>query len=240
MGSKRPLGVPQTLGNGCAFFNYNNDSKLDILLVGQPLALYQGNGQESFQDVTGKAGLQSISGRFVGCAVGDYDGDGWNDIYLSAYRGGKLLRNDGARLFQDVTTPVGLAAQPWGTSCAFADVDGDDRLDLYIGNYVVFDSHTEPQMCSMSGNMTACGLRYYQPERGVLYRDEGAPLLLHNRVPKDSDRNWIGFQLKGIGNNRNAYGATVSVQTGDLKLLHNVSRAVLICRVRMRVFISVC
>src|SRR5438045_803838 len=83
---KRPLNILQTIGNGCAFLDYNNDGNLDILLVGSKLALYQGDGKGHFTDVTGETGLDRLSGHFLGCAVGDIDGDGYDDLYISGYR----------------------------------------------------------------------------------------------------------------------------------------------------------
>ncbi|MDQ2731316.1 MAG: VCBS repeat-containing protein, partial [Armatimonadota bacterium] len=133
---KRPYNILQTIGNGCAFLDYNRDGNLDILLVGPHLALYQGDGKGHFTDVTHQTGLDKISGSFLGCAVGDYDNDGWDDLYISAYRGGVLLHNENGKGFRDVTHEAGIAPQPWGTSCAFADVDNDGKLDLYIANYV--------------------------------------------------------------------------------------------------------
>jgi hypothetical protein len=170
---KRPLNILQTIGNGCAFLDYDNDGNLDILLVGDKLALYRGDGKGHFTDVTAAMGLDRLTGHFLGCAVGDYDNDGFDDLYLSAYRGGVLLHNEAGRRFQDVTRSAGIAPQPWGTSCAFVDIDGDGKLDLYICNYVQFGPQTQPQLCEYSGRMSACGPRFYTPERGVLYHNEG-------------------------------------------------------------------
>ncbi len=91
---KRPLNILQTIGNGCAFLDYDNDGNLDILLVGPKLALYKGDGKGRFTDVTHQAGLDRLHGHFLGCAVGDYDNDGYPDVYLTAYRGGALLHNE--------------------------------------------------------------------------------------------------------------------------------------------------
>src|SRR5579871_1270172 len=93
--AKRPLNILQTIGNGCAFLDYDNDGKLDILLVGPKLALYKGDGRGNFTDVTKEMGLAGFSGDFRGCAVGDYDNDGYDDIYISGYRTGLLLHNEG-------------------------------------------------------------------------------------------------------------------------------------------------
>jgi hypothetical protein len=170
---KRPLTILQTIGNGCAFLDYDNDGNLDILLVGDKLALYRGDGKGHFTDVTAATGLDRLHGHFLGCAVGDYDNDGYEDIYLSGYRTGVLLHNESGRRFTDVTAQAGLQPQPWGTSCAFVDVDCDGKLDLYICDYAKFDRDTRPQLCDFSGIPSSCGPRYYQPERGVLYHNEG-------------------------------------------------------------------
>ena len=105
--------------------------------------------------------------------MGDYDNDGYDDIYISGYRTGLLLHNEQGQAFQDVTAQAGLKPQPWGTSCAFGDMDGDGKLDLYVGNYLDFGPQTTPQLCNADGSQTACGPLYYQPERGVLYRNLG-------------------------------------------------------------------
>ena len=170
---KRPLNILQTIGNGCAFLDYDNDGNLDILLVGPHPALFRGDGKGHFEDVTQAMGLDKLNGHFLGCAVGDYDNDGYADIYLSAYRGGVLLHNEGGKGYKDVTQAAGLTAQPWGTSCAFGDIDGDGRLDLYICNYAVFGPDTLPQLCNFHGTLSSCGPHYYMPEKGVLYHNEG-------------------------------------------------------------------
>jgi hypothetical protein len=172
---KRPLNILQTIGNGCAFLDYNNDGNLDILLVGPRPALYAGDGKGHFSDVTAAAGLGGLTGHFLGCAAGDVDGDGNTDLYLSGYRTACLLLNEGGRRFHDVTRAAGLPPEPWGTSCAFAEtVPGSGRLDLYVANYAVFGPQTKPQLCIEGGRETSCGPRYYKPLIGHLYRNEGA------------------------------------------------------------------
>ena len=170
----RPLDILQTIGNGCAFLDYNNDGSLDILLVGTDhLALYKGDGHGHFADVSHSMGLDTLRGHFLGCATGDYDNDGWEDVYVSGYRTGLLLRNDGGKGFRDVTRAAGLASQPWGTSCAWGDIDGDGRLDLFVGNYAKFDPATDKRLCDMKGTQSGCGPLTYLPVHGVLYRNTG-------------------------------------------------------------------
>jgi hypothetical protein len=170
---KRPMNLLQTIGNGCAFLDYDGDGNLDILLVGSKLALYRGDGHGHFTDVTHTVGLDTLSGHFLGCAVADYDNDGWPDIYISGYQTGLLLHNEKGIGFKDVTAQSSLKPQPWGTSCAWGDVDGDGILDLYVCNYVQFGPNTVPQLCEIGGHMTACSPLAYQPLFGVLYQNRG-------------------------------------------------------------------
>ena len=182
--TKRPLNILQTIGNGCAFFDYDNDGNLDILLVGERLALYRGDGKGHFTDVTKAAGMDALRGQFLGCAVGDYDNDGFADIYISGYRTALLLHNEAtpnangtpsARRFRDVTAASGLKPQPWGTSAAWAEtVPGSGRLDLFVANYAHFGPEADiPQLCEFNGIKSSCGPRYYHPLKGVLYRNLG-------------------------------------------------------------------
>jgi enediyne biosynthesis protein E4 len=169
----RPLTILGTIGNGCAFLDYDNDGNLDILLVGDRVSLYKGDGRGHFVDVSHQTHLDQLHGHFLGCAVGDYDNDGYEDIYLTAYRGGVLLHNEHGKYFTDVTKQAGIAPQPWGTSAAFVDVDNDGKLDLFIGNYVDFGPATVPQLCPLAGHMTTCGPQSYKSLRGALYRNLG-------------------------------------------------------------------
>jgi hypothetical protein len=173
---KRPLNILQTIGNGCAFLDYDNDGNLDILLVGPKLALYKGDGKGNFTDVTQAAGLNRLSGHFLGCAVGDYDNDGFPDIYLTAYRGGVLLHNEGGHGFRSVP----LAPQPWSTSAAFVEtVPNSGRLDLIVANYAHFTQEPGiPQLCEQKGLqgaslMTSCAPRRYTPIKAVIFRNRG-------------------------------------------------------------------
>jgi hypothetical protein len=189
---KRPLTILQTIGNGCAFLDYDNDGNLDILLVGPKLALYKGDGHGHFTDVSHATGLDTLHGHFLGCAVGDYDNDGYDDLYISAYRGGILLHNEGGKRFRDVTAEAGIRPQPWGSSAAFADIDGDGKLDLYICNYLKFGP-SSPQHCTLNRHLAACGPRDYAPERGVLYHNLGGGRF------RDVTTAWGAQQAQGKG-----------------------------------------
>ena len=170
----RPLDILQTIGNGCALLDYDNSGHLSVLLVGTDhLALFQGDGHGHFTDVSHATGLDRLKGHFLGCAVGDYDNDGYEDLYISGYRTGLLLHNEGGKRFTDVTQSAGLKPQPWGTACAFADVDGDGHLDLFVGNYAKFDPAKDKRLCEDHGVLTSCGPLTYQPMMGVLYHNEG-------------------------------------------------------------------
>ena len=174
---KRPLNILQTIGNGAAFLDYDNDGNLDVLLVGPKLALYKGDGAGKFTDVSQAAGLGKLSGRFLGCAVGDVDNDGFADVYVSGYRTGVLLKNVAGKAFRDVSRSFGLAPQPWGTSCGFADLDGDGYLDLYVANYADFDPKSV-QLCKFitadhGSVLSSCGPRYYKGIKGALFHNRG-------------------------------------------------------------------
>jgi hypothetical protein len=218
----RPLNILQGIGNGCAFLDYDADGNLDILLVGAPPALFRGDGKGHFRDVTQATGLAGMRGHFLGCASGDYDNDGFDDLYLSAYRGGALLHNEGGRRFRDVTRGAGLAPQPWGSSCSFVDADGDGRLDLYVGNYVRFGPETQPQLCDVHGTFTACGPGEYGAERGALYRNLGGGRFA------DVTRTWglnqvsgktLGVAAAPLGAGGTALAVANDQVPGDLLLL---------------------
>ena len=191
VGGNRPLTILQTIGNGAGFLDYDNDGNLDILLVGPQVALYKGDGKGHFTDVSEATGLSKLSGHFLGCAVGDYDNDGYPDIYITAYRGGVLLHNLQGKRFDDVTKRAGIAPQPWGTSCAWGDVNGDGYLDLFVGNYVNFGPTTEPQLCDNNGIKSACGPRFYKPEKSHLYL--GGP----SGTFRDVTNTWKAHEVEG-------------------------------------------
>jgi hypothetical protein len=175
-GSRSPLNILETAGHGCAFLDVDGDGRLDLLLVGQPrCALYHNRGglpgqPPVFEEWTARAGLD-LPGYWMGCATGDYDGDGRVDLLLTGYRCAALLHNEGGR-FRDASAHIPLARDAWNTSAVFFDADGDGRLDLYVGAYVRFDRRSL-QLCDFSGVKAACPPTYYDPQFGRLYHNLG-------------------------------------------------------------------
>ena len=184
---ERPLDILQTIGNGVAFLDYDADGNLDILCVGSPAALFRGDGKGHFTDVSATVLPPGLSDHFLGVAVGDVDGDGFDDLYLSAYEGGRLLHNQGGKSFEDATARFGLPHQPWGTSCAFFDSNSDGRLDLYIGNYVVFGPKSQ-RLCSDGTLSTSCGPRHYSPHKGKLYLQSATGRFQEAPLPSTSGK----------------------------------------------------
>jgi enediyne biosynthesis protein E4 len=148
----------ETMGAGVALFDYDNDGRLDIFVVnGAPLAdptpkgtipqktgpkywnrLYHQKADGTFEDATEKAGLTG-TGYGMGVAVGDYDNDGFEDLYVTAYAGNKLYHNNGNGTFSDVTEKAGVGGGGWSTSAAWIDLDGDGLLDLVVLRYLQWD-----------------------------------------------------------------------------------------------------
>ncbi len=181
-------------GCGCAFIDYDNDGWMDIFVLsgtrleGAPLhtsnRLYKNNRNGTFTDVTEKAGL-TATGWAMGVCVGDYNNDGYEDLFCTGYGQNRLYRNNGDGTFTDVTERAGLAlpANPptWSTGCAFVDYDRDGNLDLFVSTYVQFDLKTAPKPendvnCNWKGIQVNCGPRGLEPSfpgTHVLYRNNG-------------------------------------------------------------------
>ncbi len=174
-GGKTPLNVHETIGHGCAFLDYDQDGLLDILLVGTPrCALYRNLGNGHFQDVTQAAGLIA-EGDFLGVAVGDYDNDGYPDVFLSGYGKCVLYHNTGRGTFTDVTARAGVGARgpyDFASAPAFVDLDGDGKLDLFVGRYIVFTPKST-EFCVYNGVKAGCGVRNYDVDYPRVYRNNG-------------------------------------------------------------------
>jgi enediyne biosynthesis protein E4 len=182
--------IMESMCGGVAVFDYDNDGWLDILLIdGSTLEdlrahkchlskLFRNNQDGTFTDVSAKAGLTHCGWGF-GVAVGDYDNDGWDDLYVTYLEGGVLYHNNHDGTFTDVTAKAG-AGNPgrWGTSVAFGDYDNDGYLDLYIANYVDLDLDHLPELgsspfCQYRGIPVSCGPRGLKGARDRLYHNNG-------------------------------------------------------------------
>src|SRR6202045_4744437 len=182
----------ETMGSGIALFDYDNDGRLDLFVVNgaeinEPSSpgtipkktgpkywnrLYHQKPDGTFEDVTEKAGLQGI-GYGMGVAVGDYDNDGYEDLYVTAYGRNTLYHNNGDGTFTDVTDKAGVAGTGWSTSAAWVDLDGDGLLDLVVLRYMAWDF--DDIFCGehREGFRAYCHPDLFQPVRPLLYRNDG-------------------------------------------------------------------
>jgi hypothetical protein len=176
--------LPETMGAGCAFLDYDNDGWQDILLVngtdwpgrprrGSTLKLYRNNGNGTFTDATQKAGL-AVELYGMGVAAGDYDNDGAEDIFVTALGQSRLFRNTGKGSFADVTEKAGLAGpSEFSTSAAWVDYDRDGHLDLFVANYVQWSIETD-LFCTLDGTSKSyCTPESYKGASARLWRNRG-------------------------------------------------------------------
>jgi len=175
--------LPETIGAGCAFIDYDNDGWQDILLVNSMnwpeqkgaksfLALYHNNKDGSFTNVTGQVGL-GVEMYGIGVAVGDYDNDGNDDIYITCVGPNHLFRNLGGGKFADVTAKAGVGDPGFSTSAVWFDYDNDGKLDLFVGNYVEW-SVEKDIYCSLDNkNKSYCTPQTYKGQSATLYHNRG-------------------------------------------------------------------
>jgi hypothetical protein len=205
--------IIEEMGGGCAFFDYDNDGWMDIFILGGRTLegipegasnrLYKNNRDGTFTDVTKKAGLWD-AGWAVGVCVGDYNNDGFEDLFVTYYGQNKLYRNNGDGTFTDVTKQAGLLHEGtrFGTGCTFLDYNRDGLLDLFVSNYVDIDLATaaKPSLdlpnCAYEGVAVACGPKGLKAPQFFLYRNNGDGTFAD--VSKES----------GIAAIRDSYGLT--------------------------------
>ena len=182
---------PQTMVAGIALFDYDGDGYLDVYLVGGAAIpsleketpaywnrLFHNNGDGTFTDVTEKAGLAGI-GYGSGVAVGDYDNDGWPDLFVANVTGNQLFHNNGDGTFTDVTAKAGVGGatlngkKMWSVGAGWFDYNNDGLLDLFVVNYCVWEVNKDPYCRVKEGVRGFCHPKYYAPTHNTLYRNNG-------------------------------------------------------------------
>ena len=181
--------IVESMSGGVILIDYDRDGWLDIYFTNAPTfdmatknqnahgALYRNNRDGTFQDVTAKSGLAD-AGFAMGGAVGDFDNDGWPDLYITSLGGNHLYRNNGDGTFTDVTKKAGVADGRWSTGAAFGDFDGDGFLDLMVTNYIDFHFDNPPgfgknSTCRYRGIDVQCGPRGLRGAGDSLFHNNG-------------------------------------------------------------------
>ncbi len=203
----------ETMGSGVAVFDYDNDGRLDLFFVnGAPLSdptakgtfpqktgpeywnrLYHQKSNGTFEDVTEKAGLQGI-GYGMGVAVGDYDNDGYEDLYVTAYGGNRLYHNNGNGTFTDITQKSGTGGSGWSTSAAWVDLDNDGLLDLVVLRYMQWDFNDIFCGEHPPGYRAYCHPDTFQPISALVYHNDG-----NGHFTEESAKIGMGKPGKGLG-----------------------------------------
>ena len=176
--------LPETMGSGVCVIDYDNDGWQDILFVNSmdwpehrtgrsTAALYHNNQDGTFTDVTRVSGLGGVEMYGLGCAVGDFDNDGFDDVYVTALNGNHLFRNLGNGKFADVTAKAGVSNPGFATGAVWFDYDNDGKLDLFVSHYVDWSVPTD-QVCSLDGkNKSYCTPEAYKGQSSTLFHNLG-------------------------------------------------------------------
>src|SRR2546426_4533026 len=181
-GHKTKYYLPEIMGGGAALFDMDNDGFLDLYLVQSGSLfeessggnrLYRNRGDGTYEDVTDRSGA-GVRGYGMGVAAGDFDNDGFTDLYVTNLGKNVLLRNDGHGHFVDVTAKAGVASSGWSTSAAFVDYDGDGFLDLFVAHYLNWRPSAEVECFSLTGVPDYCSPASYDlPSAATLYHNNG-------------------------------------------------------------------
>jgi enediyne biosynthesis protein E4 len=178
--------LPESMGPGVAFFDFDNDGWMDIFLVNsgpcdfyQPAtrprhALYKNDRKGGFTEVTSKSGIVPAQSFGMGVAVGDYNNDGFPDLFITAYGTPTLYRNNGDGTFTDVTEKSGIVAPGWTTSALWFDYDGDGLLDLFVCSFVQYKKESQSVCIAARGGRPGyCIPRMFRPTASFLFRNNG-------------------------------------------------------------------
>jgi hypothetical protein len=212
--------ITEIMGGGCAFFDYDNDGWMDIFVLGgrrlesvpsgASNRLYRNNRDGTFTDVTEAAGLRD-AGWAVGVCVGDYNNDGFEDLFVTYYGQNRLYRNHGDGTFMDVTVQAGLGSSTvrFGSGCTFVDYNRDGWLDLFVANYADVDLKTAPTPslerpnCNFEGVPVNCG-------------PKGLPLPTHSLYRNNGDGTFTDVSKEsGVAALRGSYGLTAAAFDAD-------------------------
>ena len=184
-GAKGDYHLPETIGSGGAFFDYDTDGDLDLYLVNSgdlagaasdsayTSVLYRNNGNGTFTDVTDTAGVGNSGNYGMGAACGDFDNDGDPDLYVTNFGANVLYQNNADGTFTDVTESAGVGDSLWGSSATFFDYDRDSYLDLYVANYVLYSLDVPHRPCGVHGIRTHCHPKNFDGAPDRLYRNNG-------------------------------------------------------------------
>ncbi|WP_165251128.1 FG-GAP-like repeat-containing protein [Paludisphaera soli] len=182
--AKGDLYLGDTMGGGVGLIDYDDDGRLDIYFVNGcrlpydpadppgPNKLYRNRGDGTFEDVTEKAGAPG-QGYGMGCVVGDYDGDGRDDLFVTGLGRTVLYRNKGDGTFEDVTEKAGVGSDRWTTAAGFGDFDGDGDLDLFVVTYVSADPVNVPECRDGTGRALHCSPALFEAQPDLLFRNDG-------------------------------------------------------------------
>jgi hypothetical protein len=212
--------ITEIMGGGCAFFDYDNDGWMDVFVLGgrrlesvpqgASNRLYRNNRDGTFTDVTEAAGLTD-AGWAVGVCVGDYNNDGFEDLFITYYGQNRLYRNNGDGTFTDVTSQAGLGSSTvrFGSGCTFVDYNRDGWLDLFVANYADVDLKTAPTPslerpnCNFEGVPVNCG-------------PKGLPLPTHSLYRNNGDGTFTDVSKEsGVAALRGSYGLTAAAFDAD-------------------------
>src|SRR5450432_2597702 len=214
--------IIESNGCGCALFDYDNDGWLDIFLLsgtrlsGAPAGasnrLYKNNRDGTFTDVTRQAGLEAVGWGNAVC-IGDYNNDGYEDLFCTYYGQNRLYRNLGNGTFKDVTKEAGLEASEvrWGAGCSFLDYNRDGYLDLFVSNYVQFDFDHVPRPgsnvnCNWKGLPVTCGPKGLPFGRHSLYRNNGDGTFTDVSVESGIGKPWPSYGMTVVAADFNEDG----------------------------------